>query len=53
MTPAQLLEAAQAVHAQHPDGTLLKNGVGNISVLDSEGRYCGYIDLVNGEVGFW
>lgn len=56
--PAQLLEAATSVLNTWPDGELVKNQVGNLSVhlrppdCDCEipCDYVGYIDLRSGEV---
>lgn len=45
MTPQQLREIADAVIERFPDATLEKNQVGNLSVLDSDGAYVGWIDL--------
>jgi hypothetical protein len=50
MTPAQLLEAAQTVVDRVPDARLLKNAVGNLTIVDPDDNYIGYIDLRFGDV---
>lgn len=52
MTPQRLVEIAQEVAARTPDAELVKNGVGNLAILDSEGEFIGWIDLRYGEVDF-
>jgi len=44
MTPAQLLEGAQALMDRFPTAELVKNQVGNLAVM-VEGEYVGYLDL--------
>lgn len=35
---------------RHPGYKASRNKVGNFMVLDNDGKYCGYIDYLNGEV---
>jgi hypothetical protein len=49
MTPAQLLAGAREVAERWPDAELVKNQVGNLSVMDG-GRYVAWLDLRTGEV---
>jgi len=50
LTPALLAEAARQVSERHPDARLIKNQVGNLSIL-VDGEYLGYIDLFDGGGG--
>lgn len=50
MTPAQLLAGATEVARRWPGAELVKNQVGNLSVV-VDGVYVGYLDLRDGEVG--
>ena len=52
MTPQELLSAAHTVLARWPEAELVKNGVGNLSILD-DGAYVGWINLRDGEVKSW
>ena len=51
MTVNELVNASQWARA-HFGGRaeLVKNRVGNLSILDDDGEYVGFIDLGNGEV---
>ncbi|UGT65302.1 hypothetical protein LTT66_18200 [Nocardia gipuzkoensis] len=49
VTPQQLHEMADAVTARYPDAILVKNQVGNLSVLDG-GEFVGWLDLRFGGV---
>lgn len=46
-TPEELIEALRAVSDAVPDATLVRNRVGNLAVLDGEGVYRGWVDLVH------
>jgi hypothetical protein len=48
MTPQQLLTVAQQVATWYPEADLVKNQVGNLSVVNA-GQYVGFIDLATGE----
>jgi hypothetical protein len=48
MTPQQLLAVTREVVARYPQADLVKNQVGNLSVVNA-GQYVGFIDLVTGE----
>jgi hypothetical protein len=50
MTTQQFLAAAQEVAERMPGAELAKNPVGNLTILDSDGDYVGWIDLRYGEV---
>ncbi|MFJ1461819.1 hypothetical protein [Nocardia sp. N2S4-5] len=43
---------AEQVAARHPNATLVKNDVGNLSIIDA-GEYAGWLDLGSGEVDFF
>jgi hypothetical protein len=49
MRPDQFLAAAQAVASRFPDCELVKNQVGNLSIL-LDGEQIGWVDLRYGEV---
>jgi len=49
MTPAQLLDGAQAVADRAPDAELVKNEVGNLAIVRN-GAYIGFLNLRNGEL---
>jgi hypothetical protein len=51
VTPQQLREMADAVAARYPDAILVKNQVGNLSVLDG-GEFVGWLDLRFGGVNW-
>ena len=44
MTPAQLLDAAQAIADRAPDAELVKNQVGNLTIVRG-GEMIGWLDL--------
>lgn len=50
MTPQQLLTAAQEVIDYATDAELIKNEVGNLSIVDPDRGYIGFVDLRTGEV---
>ena len=47
MTPAQLLAGAQAVTDRAPDAVLVKNQVGNLTVV-RDGEMIGWLNLRDG-----
>ena len=49
-TPEQLVAMADEVMRRWPTGFLVRNQVGNLSVL-VDGAYVGYLDFGNGTVG--
>jgi hypothetical protein len=49
MTPAELLDAARTVAERWPDAELVKNHVGNLSVVEAR-RYVAFIDLREGRI---
>lgn len=49
MNPQQFLAAATVVAARYPTAELVKNPVGNLSVV-VDGEYVAYVDLRTGEV---
>lgn len=49
VTCRQLREMADEVAEQYPDATLVKNPVGNLSVVQ-DGVYLGWLDLHSGGV---
>ncbi|MGW5519241.1 hypothetical protein [Nocardia africana] len=49
VTTQQLHEMADTVHARYPDAVLVKNRVGNLSVM-VDGEYRGFLDLRFGGV---
>lgn len=50
MTPEDLRVACDLVANRFPGADLVKNQVGNLSILDTGGLYIGWIDLRTGEV---
>jgi hypothetical protein len=50
LTSTVFLEAARRVVRLFPEGLLVRNRVGNLSVLDTDGEYVGWVDLTTGEV---
>jgi hypothetical protein len=52
MTAAQFLSAAQQLFSAHPEVELVKNRVGNLSILRN-GLSIGWIDLRNGSVNIF
>ena len=52
MTPEKLLSAAEDVFAREPDAKLVKNQVGNLSILRN-GYSIGWIDLRYGIVHYF
>lgn len=56
----RLDESATALHAladrlsvlleRHPDATVVRSRVGNLSILDVSGKYIGWADVITGEV---
>ena len=51
MTPAQLLSGAQAIADRAPDAELIKNDVGNLTIV-RDGEYIGWLDLRYGTPHF-
>lgn len=49
MTPAEFLQAAQAVVERFPNAELVKNEVGNLAVF-VDGQYVAWVDLRYGEL---
>lgn len=49
LTPAQMLTAAQTLVQRCPDAVLMKNDVGNLSIVEV-GAYTGWVDLRTGEI---
>lgn len=52
ISPWQLLQAAWRLAEETPTAQLVKNRVGNLSVL-IDGEYRGVVDLATGEVDLW
>jgi hypothetical protein len=52
VTAQQLREMADAVAARYPAAVLVKNQVGNLSVVNA-GEYLGFLDLRFGGVTFF
>jgi hypothetical protein len=52
MTPTDLLAGVTELVGVHPDADLVKNQVGNLSVIVA-GEYRGYLDLGDGSVELW
>lgn len=50
LEPHELLEAAQEVASRLPSAALVKNEVGNLTIVTNDSTYAGYIDLRTGEV---
>jgi hypothetical protein len=48
MTPAQLVAGAQEVAERAPDAVLVKNQVGNLTII-RDGEMIGWLDLRYGE----
>jgi hypothetical protein len=44
MTPGELIDALRAVVERFPGCVLVKNTVGNLSIMDGE-EYVGFVDL--------
>ena len=53
MTPQQLLAAAQTLVERVPDAELVKNKVGNLSIVNSDGDYLGWVNLRYGRVALY
>lgn len=53
MTPQQLLAAAQTVVERAPDAELVKNKVGNLAIVNTDGNYIGWVNLRYGTVGLF
>ena len=51
VTTQQMHEMADTVHARYPDAVLVKNRVGNLSVM-VDGEYLGFLDLRFGGVNW-
>lgn len=47
--PADLIRAGREILRRYPEARLMKNRVGNISIM-VEGEYVGYVELYNGLV---
>lgn len=52
MTTDQFLEAAEEVMDRMPGATLVKNQVGNLTIMDLHGDMAGWVNLRNGEVNW-
>lgn len=44
--PRQLYDLA----GRHPNATVVRNDVGNLSILNADGSHVGWIDVLTGEV---
>lgn len=53
MTADEFLAAATTVHGRMPQARLVKNQVGNLSLLDACDEYVGWVNLRTGEVTFF
>ena len=53
MTPQQFLSAVQQVIERAPEAELVKNRVGNLSIINADQDYIGWVDLRYGEVTFF
>lgn len=51
-TPQALAAALAVVVERTPTARLVKNQVGNLSILDEDGTYIGYVDLHEGETWY-
>lgn len=45
LTAEEFLAAARTIYQQTPDAKLLKNDVGNLTIVDAAGEYIGYVDI--------
>lgn len=52
VTPEQLVRAGIRILQEYPDAQIVRNRVGNLSVMDGA-RYAGYVDVNTGEVELW
>jgi hypothetical protein len=50
MNARELLAAAQTLVERAPDAQLATRGVGSLTLLNGDGVYIGWLDLVTGEV---
>lgn len=45
-----LADGLSALLERHPDATVVRSRVGNLSILDAAGKYIGWADVITGEV---
>jgi hypothetical protein len=50
--PQALIRALQEIVDAQPEARLVKNQIGNLTILSREGEYIGWLDIHEAEVGW-